>query len=134
MPPKDSKRAPKYKGNVKTLNDFFEEFEEHADAAGLTNEEKATWVVRYVKSKEVALFWKSMTAYTTSPKSYSALKQAILDQYPGAKKGENYTNKSLVKLTAETASKSMKTENRLVKYYEKFRPMAMWLKNKNVIT
>ena len=58
MPSRDSQRAPCYRGKPKDLVEFFEEFEEHAAAVELSNGEKATWVVKYVKSKEVASFWK----------------------------------------------------------------------------
>jgi hypothetical protein len=71
--------------------EFFEEFEEHA-AAELSNSDKAMWVVKYMKSKEVASFWKSLHDYMSSPRDYAKLKAAILAQYP-AEMGERYTRK-----------------------------------------
>jgi hypothetical protein len=134
MPSRDSQRAPRYRGKPKDLVEFFEEFEEHAAAAELSNGEKATWVVKYVKSKEVANFWKSLTDYTSNPRDYTKLKAAILAQYPGAETGECYTRKGLLELTAKYASKSMKMESRLIEYYGKFRPMGIWLEGKKIIS
>jgi hypothetical protein len=116
------------------LVEFFEEFEEHAAAAELTNSDKATWVVKYVKLKEVASFWKSLPSYTSNPRDYAKLKVEILAQYPGAEMGERYMRKGLLELTAKYAQKSMKTETCLIEYYAKFRPMGIWLEKKNIIS
>jgi len=95
MPSQDSRRAPRYRGKPKDLVEFFEEFEEHAAAAELSDSEKVTWVVKYVKSKEVASFWKSLADYTSNPRDDTKLKGAILVQYPGAETGERYTSRHL---------------------------------------
>ena len=94
MPSWDSQRAPSYQGKPKDLVEFFEEFEEHT-AAELSNSEKATWVVKYMKLKEVASFWKSLANYTSNPRDYTKLKATILAQYLGAETGEHYTRKDL---------------------------------------
>lgn len=134
MPERDSHRAPCYQGKLKELMVFLEEFERHAAAAELTNGEKAEWVVRYVKPKEVASFWQSLPEYKSNPKDYAKLKVAILEQYAEAKTGERYTRKELSELTAKYAHKSMKTESRLNEYNQKFRPMGIWLEEKGIIS
>ena len=94
MPSQDSQWAPSYRGKPKDLVEFFEEFEEHT-AAELSNSEKATWVVKYMKLKEVASFWKSLANYTSNPRDYMKLKVAIFAQYPRVETGECYTRKDL---------------------------------------
>jgi hypothetical protein len=72
-----------------------EEFEEHAAVAELMNSDKVMWVVKYVKSKEVASFWKSLPSFTFNLRDYAKLKVEILAQYPGVETGQHYIRNSL---------------------------------------
>jgi len=51
-------------------------------------EEKAKVVVRYT-DKQIRRFWKSLDGY--DGRDYAELKKSIIAQYPGAERGERYT-------------------------------------------
>ncbi|CAA7264252.1 unnamed protein product [Cyclocybe aegerita] len=134
MPTPGSKKSPDWKGKVEELLEFFEDFEELAKVASLKDEEKMKWVLKYVAEKSTRKFWKSLDAYSATPKDWAAFKKEVLEQYPGAEEGEAYTVRDLEKLTKATAEKRINTEERFMKYYSHFKPMAKFLVAKNKIS
>ncbi|CAA7258949.1 unnamed protein product [Cyclocybe aegerita] len=114
MPTPGSKKSPDWKGKVEELLEFFEDFEELAKVASLKDEEKMKWVLKYVAEKSTRKFWKSLDAYSATPKDWAAFKKE--------------------KLTKATAEKRINTEERFMKYYSHFKPMAKFLVAKNKIS
>ncbi|KAF8815695.1 hypothetical protein BYT27DRAFT_7067454, partial [Phlegmacium glaucopus] len=131
MPEPGKRHSPKYKGDIRGLAEFFEDFEECAKAAGLKDEEKLKWVLKYVDERPTRQFWKTLGGY--EEQNYEIFKKSVLDQYPGAKEGEKYTRRQLERLTEKNVTKKV-TEQRLTEYYAKFRPMGLWLQKKTVIS
>ncbi|CAA7271313.1 unnamed protein product [Cyclocybe aegerita] len=134
MPTPGSKKSPDWKGKVEELLEFFEDFEELAKVASLKDKEKMKWVLKYVAEKSTRKFWKSLDAYSATPKDWAAFKKEVLEQYPGAEEGEAYTVPDLEKLTKATAEKRINTEEHFMKYYSHFKPMAKFLVAKNKIS
>ncbi|KAF9472291.1 hypothetical protein BDN70DRAFT_767576, partial [Pholiota conissans] len=132
MPEPGSRKSPTWSGEPKERLEFFENVEEKAQIAELAIADRVKWVVKYLPSKEKRDFWKTLEGY--SPADYTVFKKSVLEAYPGAKEGETYTRKDLQKVAAGTRRKKMTTERSIVKYYEAFSPIALWLIKKNLIS
>jgi len=131
MPVQDSRKAPRWTGVVEELLEFFTQFEEAADDCQLDSAEKSKVVVRYTE-KEIGRFWKSLKGF--DDKDYDELKKSIIAEYPGAEKGEKYTQRQLERLTEKAVGKKIRSERDLTGYYAKFRPIAVWLEKKKIIS
>lgn len=130
MPAPGSLRAPFWDGKSSTLLEFFEEFEDLATTNGLTDAEKCRAAVRYVDNS-AKRYWSSLAEFAN--KDYSALKTAILKQYPGADKGIKYNNRDLERVVA-TYSDEITTETDILDYYHAFYPIASWLVQKKKLS
>ncbi|KAG6820476.1 hypothetical protein H0H93_016772, partial [Arthromyces matolae] len=125
MPVPGSKRAPYFNGkDPSELLDFFETFEDLAKEYSLSDAEKCKHVVKY-GSKQVRRFWASLEAY--KKEDWAKFKEAIMEEYPGAKKGERYTFYKLESIVEKQSTHRIKSDRDMVKYYTKFRPVALAL-------
>ena len=96
----------------------------------LPDEEKVKCIIKYTDSK-MKSFWKSLGGF--KEKDWGALKESILNAYPGAKKGEAHTHNELKTLIKCFSTKYISSETDLVKYYQLFRPVAQaHVKNKRI--
>ncbi|KAJ3884972.1 hypothetical protein GG344DRAFT_59937 [Lentinula edodes] len=118
MPAPGSTRAPdKFKGNSSQLRDFLEEFEGHAVAQELTDDEKVRSILKYVDGMTRS-YWKTLDGY--EERDWVKMKTELFDAYPGAKKGHRYTVKGLLKLAESYAQKRIEEEADLIEYYRQF--------------
>ncbi|KAF5384797.1 hypothetical protein D9615_000947 [Tricholomella constricta] len=132
MPVPGGRRAPYFDGtDPSELLDFFQELEDLATDCGLTDEEKAKVLVKYTTSR-MKSFWKSLPAY--KPVNWTQLKTEIMDAIPGGKKGERYTLSDLKKLVRRNETHRIRSEKKLVRYYQDFRPIAVYLENDGKIS
>ena len=130
MPGRTSKDAPSFSGRAKDLLDFFTQFEDLADSCGLTTAEKCRAVLRYVDSDTREL-WASFPEFEAS--DYDVFKARIIDEYPGADRGAQYTYHDLENVVLRHVDHDISTETEFVEYSHKFRPVATWLvKNKKI--
>ncbi|KAG2348489.1 hypothetical protein BDR05DRAFT_995869 [Suillus weaverae] len=88
MPGTNSSKAPSFNGETSELLEFFELFEDLADACALTPAEKCKMIVQYVDI-QTKRFWVTLTGYES--RDFSVFKDSILAQYSGAAKGQRYT-------------------------------------------
>ena len=96
----------------------------------LTDEEKVKCIIKYTDSK-MKSFWKSLRGF--KEKDWGALKESILNAYPGMQKGEAHTHNELKTLMKHFSTKYISSETDLVKYYQLLRPVAQALvKNKRI--
>ena len=101
MPTPDTKQAPHYDPEYpEELKDFFQEFEEHALACGLIDEEKARVVVRYTDNA-MRRFWKSLEGFE---EDYKKLKDNILNSYSKTQLGERFSVSELAKFIEKSAN------------------------------
>ncbi|KAJ8579729.1 hypothetical protein M405DRAFT_870035 [Rhizopogon salebrosus TDB-379] len=105
MPGPSSSKAPSFNGEMSELSEFFEFFEDLASTYGLTDADKCKCVSR----------------------DYTIFKKNILDQYPGASKGQRYTVRDLERVVVNQADSDIYTETELIQYYRQFRAIAVWL-------
>ncbi|OJA13438.1 hypothetical protein AZE42_02284 [Rhizopogon vesiculosus] len=124
MPGPNSSKAPLFNGETSELLEFFELFEDLASTYGLTSADKSKCLVRYV-DLPTKRFWITLTGYES--RDYGVFKQNILDQYPGASKGQHYTVRDLERIVVNQADSDIHTETELVHYYRQFRAIAVWL-------
>ena len=127
-----SKRSPSWDGDAKELNEFFEDFEELAKGANLTDAEKVKWVLKYVDGKKHVKFWKTREGYSTG--QWTEFKKTVIAQYPGAKDGQAYSTKDMEKITDSFAKKKAMDEDDLIDYYSRFCPVAAYLIDKKKIS
>ncbi|KAG6834481.1 hypothetical protein H0H93_009410, partial [Arthromyces matolae] len=108
MPVPGSKRAPYFNGkDPSELLDFFETFEDLAKEYSLSDAEKCKHVVKY-GSKQVRRFWASLEAY--KKEDWAKFKEAIMEEYPGAKKGERYTFYKLESIVEKQSTHRIKSD------------------------
>ncbi|KIK33155.1 hypothetical protein CY34DRAFT_100109, partial [Suillus luteus UH-Slu-Lm8-n1] len=124
MPGANSSKAPSFNGETSELLEFFELFEDLADACALTPAEKCKTIVRYV-DLQTKRFWVTLTGYES--KDFDVLKTSILAQYSGAAKGQRYTIRDLERIVISNVDNDISTETELLQYYRQFRPVAHWL-------
>lgn len=132
MPTPGSKRSPSWEGDAKELNKFFEDFEELAEGASLSGEEKVKWVLKYLGRKKDVKFWKTRDGYKDG--DWAVFKAAVITQYPGAKDGHAYSAKDLEKVVKAFAKKKDMDEEDLINYYSRFCPIAGYLIEKQKIS
>ncbi|KAJ3858706.1 hypothetical protein EV359DRAFT_17597, partial [Lentinula novae-zelandiae] len=132
MPAPGLTRAPdKFKGNSSQLRDFLEEFEGHAVAQELTDNEKVRSILKYVDGMTRS-YWKTLDSY--EERDWEKMKTELFDAYPGARKGHRYTVKGLLKLAESNALKRIEEEADLIEYYCQFRIMSRLLKIDKKVT
>ncbi|KAG2743496.1 hypothetical protein P692DRAFT_201723436 [Suillus brevipes Sb2] len=124
MPAPTSNKAPSFNGETSELLDFFELFEDLAQACGLTDAEQCKLLVRYV-DQATKCFWVTLGGYES--KNFATLKASILEQYPGAEKGVHYTIRDLKRTVLGSADGDISTETELLQYYRQFCPITHWL-------
>ncbi|KAG2737479.1 hypothetical protein P692DRAFT_20682729, partial [Suillus brevipes Sb2] len=131
MPGPTSNKAPTFSGETSELLEFFEHFEDLADACSLTDTDKCKLLVRYVDTS-TKRFWVTLKGY--DKKDFNEFKTSILAQYPGAEKGIRYTIRDLERIVINNVDSDISTETELLQYYRQFRPVAVWLVTNNKIT
>jgi hypothetical protein len=131
IPAPTSNKAPSFNGEMSELLDFFELFEDLAQACGLTSADQCKLIVRYVEPS-TKHFWVTLTGYES--REFTVFKDSILEQYPGAEKGLHYFIRHLKRIVLNSAENDISTETELLQYYRQFRPVAHWLINNGTIT
>ncbi|OAX37288.1 hypothetical protein K503DRAFT_667602, partial [Rhizopogon vinicolor AM-OR11-026] len=124
MPGPKSSKALLFNGETSELLEFLELFEDLASTYGLTGADKCKCLVRYVDLL-TKRFWITLTGYES--RDYGVFKQNILDQYPGASKGQHYTVRDLKWIVVNQTDSDIDTETELIHYYHQFRAIAVWL-------
>ena len=81
------------------------------------------------------MHWASPSIRASFPEfetsDYNILKTRIIDEYPGADRGAQYTHHDLENVVLHYVDQDISTETEFVEYSHKFRPVAAWLvKNK----
>ena len=128
MPGCISKDAPSFSGHVKNLQDFFMQFEDLADSCGLTSAEQCHAVLQYINSNTKEL-WASFPEFEKS--DFDVLKTSIIDEYPEADLGAQYTHHNLENIVICYVDQDISLETEFVEYSHRFCPVAAWLvKNK----
>jgi hypothetical protein len=113
MPTPTSNRAPYFSRETSDLLDFFELFEDLAQACGLSDAEKCKLLIRYV-DQATKRFWVTLAGYES--KKFTKLKASILEQYPGAEKGLCYAIRDLKQAILSSADSDISTETKLLQY------------------
>ena len=130
MPGCTSKDAPSFSGCTKDLHDFFTQFEDLTDSCGLTTVEKCCAVLHYVDS-DTGELWASFPEFEMA--DYDDFKTRIIDEYPGADQGAQYTYHDLENIILCHVDHDISTETEFVEYSQKFHPVATWLiKNRKI--
>jgi hypothetical protein len=118
MPIRDTTNAPKFDGTIKDLKRYLGVFKQHADAAGLTGQDRIQGVLSYLDPDD-AETWETVTEVTGS--DYDAFITAVKLFYPGCDDKPEYSRADLEYVVAEYAAKPMHSIEEVAKYDRAFR-------------
>ena len=99
MPTRHSVGVPRFDpADVKSLAEYFEDFELLAAGAHISNAERIKYVHQYVPRQE-EYFWTSLPEFEAVPADWEAYKQAIFEGYPGSTSADWWTSKDFIHLS-----------------------------------
>lgn len=135
MPSRRHHSAPIFDGTPADLPIFFEDFEDLARRASLTDEEKIIQSTRYVSS-DLSDLWRTIPEYEAVPKNWANFKEAIMKLYPRAdrKNKRRYNVCDLEAVTEARLSDPVTNVDQLAAYYRAFLPISSFLKTNQLIT
>ena len=131
MPGAGSKEAPSFSGRAGDLLNFFTQFEDLAHSCGLTSSQQCCTVLWYINSATKWL-WISLPEYNNA--DYDTFKARVLDEYPGAEKGMQFTYRDLERIVLAHAESDISTETELMEFSRQFCPVATWLVKNNKLS
>lgn len=129
MPTRGHTAAPKFDGDAKLLNRYFEDVEqlclthEIEDVASIIK-----WCTYYVAQEEEDTF-KAIDA--TLRDTFDHFKEAVRKEYPGSDDERKYTLEDLALLAAEYRAKASWTREDVGTYYRGFKTRSAYLISKN---
>lgn len=115
---------------AKDVVKVFKEFEDDIEDDELMDSEKVKGVLNFVDRKDQIL-WKTMDGY--DERDYMQFKGSVLEFYLGTKKTAGYLFNQLKNLTEDTRDHRM-TPRCLANYHFRFKPLALWLEESDVIS
>ena len=131
MPGAGSKEAPSFSGHTGDLLDFFTQFEDLAHSCGLTSSQQCHAVLQYINSATKQL-WISLPEYEDA--DYDAFKARVLNEYPRAEKGMQFTYRDLERIVLAHAESDISTKAELMEFLCQFFPVATWLVRNNKLS
>jgi len=127
MPTRHSVGVPRFDpADVKSLAEYFEDFELLAAGAHLSDMEKIKYAHRYVPREE-ADFWTSLPEFEAVPADWEAYKQAILEGYPGSTSADRWTSKDFIRLSNTQARQPITSLEEFSVFHRKISAMGSWL-------
>ncbi|KIJ38652.1 hypothetical protein M422DRAFT_176424, partial [Sphaerobolus stellatus SS14] len=132
MPAPGSNRAPKtFDGNEDNIAEFLEQFENCADDAQLADEDRVTFIIRFLSHQQKDIF-KSIDGFDEL--NWSIFKAAIQEAFEGAFKEKKYTRQSLIQYTHNNATLPIQTDADLRAFQRGFNAITKYLLMKKLIT
>ena len=131
MPGVGSKEALSFSGCTGDLLDFFTQFEDLAHSCGLTSSQQCCTVLQYINSATKQL-WISLPEYEDA--DYDAFKARVLNEYPGAEKGVQFTYCDLERIVLAHTESDISTKTEFMEFSCQFRPVATWLMRNNKLS
>jgi hypothetical protein len=131
LPVRDSKNAPSFDGNARSVTRYFEDVAEVAAECGrTTSDEQIATALRYL-SLDNEMLWKGQKS---QGQSWADFKKAILKLYPGSEGDRLYTWTDLRDLVKDGAKGSIARLDDLGDYMRKFQRVSEFLKTKGKIS
>ncbi|KIM50246.1 hypothetical protein SCLCIDRAFT_145982 [Scleroderma citrinum Foug A] len=124
MPGAGLKEAPSFSGCARDLLDFFTQFEDLSHSCSLTSSQQCCAVLWYIGSATKQL-WISLPEYDNA--DYDAFKARVLNEYPGAEKGMQFTYRDLERIVLAHTESNISSKTELMEFSCQFRPVATWL-------
>jgi hypothetical protein len=124
MPIRNSKIAPYFSGEPSYLLRFFEDIEDHADRAKLSDVNQMRWCTHYANPID-AETWELLPSYALG--DYQIWKRDILSMYPSCDPDRRYVISDLLQLVATNSRKSISTKDTLGAYHRDFMRISLFL-------
>ncbi|KIJ47688.1 hypothetical protein M422DRAFT_98498, partial [Sphaerobolus stellatus SS14] len=132
MPAPGSNCVPKiFDGNEDDIAEFLEQFENCAEDAQLADEDKVSFIIRYLARQQKDIF-KSLDGYLET--NWTVFRAAIQEAFEGAFKEKKYTHQSLIQYTRNNAAMPIRTDTELRTYQRGFNAITKYLLKQKVIT
>ncbi|KIM56232.1 hypothetical protein SCLCIDRAFT_29772 [Scleroderma citrinum Foug A] len=113
MPGTGAKEALSFSGCAGDLLDFFTQFEDLAHSCGLTS---------------------SQQCHAYDDADYDTFKARVIDEYPGAEKGMQFTYRDLECIILTYGESDISTKTELMEFSQQFRPVVTWLVKNNKLS
>jgi len=132
MPAPGSNHAPKtFDGKEEDISEFLEQFDNCADDAQLPEDEKVSFLFRYLSRQQKDVF-KTFEGY--SPAIWATFRASIEEAFEGAFKEKRYTRQSLIQFTRLRCTTRISTDAELRTYHREFQAIAHYLISENSIS
>ncbi|KAJ8594380.1 hypothetical protein M405DRAFT_729842 [Rhizopogon salebrosus TDB-379] len=128
MPLRGTPTAPKFDGNPRELIRYFEDVEQLADAAALTDVQRIKATLRYIH-RDDAETWEILPEVKAG--DFDKFCEAVKELYPGCKEDKSYMRDDLKNLVANQAKKTMHSQDDVGDYLRKFRRISTYLISNN---
>ncbi|HEV7737453.1 MAG TPA: retropepsin-like aspartic protease, partial [Chlamydiales bacterium] len=132
MPAPGSNRAPKtFEGDEDAVAEFLERFEDCAEEAKLSNEDKVKFIFRYLTKQQKAVF-KAFKGFQQL--DWDEFKSSIQEAFEGAFDNSEYTKQTLIDLVRKESAALISTDAGLRRYQRDFHAVANVLISEDIIT
>ena len=127
VPMPRSRDAPQFSSDASGFNIFFEDVEELATRAGLSESQKIKWVIRYTGSESDAWRFLPCMSDPTKPPTFEQFRTDVVKCYPNISATRRYTNRDFDCLVDQTRTLPGMSLDDLGAYYRKFITVATYV-------
>ena len=134
MPMANSRDAPRFSSDPSGFDSFFEDVEELATRASLSDADKIKWAIRYARTEGDS--WKHVECLLdpANPPTYALFKTQVLQCYPHISATRRYTSGDLLQLVNQTRGYRDMTRDDFGDYYRRFLTYTNYLISKGRYT
>jgi hypothetical protein len=128
MPSVNSREAPRFREDASGFELFFDDVNEHATRAGISEQEAIKWALRYAGIEGEA--WKYVECQTgnnAAAAQFQVFRDEVRHCYPNLSITRRYTNHDLAGLVQRTSELREMDREELGKYYRRFLPITSYL-------
>ncbi|KAF6751534.1 hypothetical protein DFP72DRAFT_816411 [Ephemerocybe angulata] len=127
LPGRNERRAPRWDGSPRSLEEFLEEYTELCEDLGISEARQIESLSRYAPNSDVRAMWKHLAKSIKVKGSWTRYKKLIIENTPGAGEDRRYTKADLEDLIATFKDKPMRTRTQLNEYWQRFYVIAEYL-------
>ena len=117
---------------AKDIIRIFESFEDDTEDDKLTDSEMVKGILKELDNRKVRDLWKTMDGY--DGRDYMEFKGSVLEYYLGTKKTAAYLLEQLEEFTRDNRDRQMTTLRCLARYQSRFKSIALWLEENDIIS
>lgn len=120
LPGRHERRAPRWDGSPRSMDEFLDEFEELCQDLGVPQERWIDAVARYAPNADIRSMWKALAASMPVTSTWPNYRKVLIGNTPGAGEDRRYTKSDLDELIATFRAKPMRTRLAFNEYWQRF--------------